>query len=240
MRRTIANGDVLALKGDVDAPSDDETESSKTRVAIVEDHSMVAEGFARIIAAEADLECVGIASTLAEAMPLVEHTSPDVVLMDFHLPDGDGSQGTRDVLALRPATKVMMLSGAHGDDLAARAIEAGCAGFLKKTRPAVDVVTAIRAVARGELVVSANELAGVLERFRSGAIGESLTAREREVLRHLAQGQSNEDIAKELYVSLHTVRNHVQNILTKLNAHSKLSAVAIAMRLGILGLNEVG
>jgi DNA-binding NarL/FixJ family response regulator len=240
MRRTITNGDVLALKGDVDVPSDGGPKLSKTRVAIVEDHSMVAEGFARIIAAEADLECVGIASTLAEAMPLVEHTSPDVVLMDFHLPDGDGSQGTRDILARRPSTKVMMLSGAYGDDLAARAIEAGCSGFLNKTRPASDIVTSIRAVARGELVVSANELAGALERFRSGAVGERLTAREREVLRHLAQGQSNEDIAKELYVSPHTVRNHVQNILTKLNAHSKLSAVAIAMRLGILGLNEIG
>jgi DNA-binding NarL/FixJ family response regulator len=240
MRQTITNGDVLALKGDVDVPSDGLPTLSKTRVAIVEDHAMVAEGFARIIAAEADLECVGIASTLAEAMPLVEHTSPDVVLMDFHLPDGDGSQGTRDVLARRPSTKVMMLSGAHGDDLAARAIEAGCSGFLKKTRPASDIVTSIRAVARGELVVSADELAGVLERFRSGAVGGSLTAREREVLRHLARGQSNEDIAKELYVSLHTVRNHVQNILTKLNAHSKLSAVAIGMRLGILGLHEIG
>jgi two-component system, NarL family, nitrate/nitrite response regulator NarL len=217
MRRTIANGDVLARRGDVDVPPDGLPTLSKTRVAIVEDHAMVAEGFARIIAAETDLECVGIASTLAEAMPLVEHTSPDVVLMDFHLPDG-----------------------AHGDDLAARAIEAGCSGFLKKTRPASDIVTSIRAVARGELVVSANELAGVLERFRSGAVGGSLTAREREVLRHLAQGQSNEDIAKALYVSLHTVRNHVQNILTKLNAHSKLSAVAVAMRLGIIGLNEIG
>jgi DNA-binding NarL/FixJ family response regulator len=231
----MTNPDLLPL----DRATDDAS-TPRTRVAIVDDHSMVAEGLARIIAAEDDLECVGIASTLAEAIPLIELSSPDVVLMDFHLPDGDGSQGTRDVLALRPLTKVMMLSGSHGDDLAARAIEAGCSGFLKKTRPASDIVSAIRAVARGELVVSANELAGVLERFRSGAIGESLTAREREVLRHVARGESNEDIAKDLYVSLHTIRNHVQNILTKLNAHSKLSAVAIAMRVGILEVGEIG
>jgi DNA-binding NarL/FixJ family response regulator len=236
----MTDGDILPLEGDCVAPADGETMTTRTRVAIVDDHSMVAEGLARIIAAEDDLECVGIASTLAEAIPLVELSSPDVVLMDFHLPDGDGSQGTRDVLALRPFTKVMMLSGAHGDDLAARAIEAGCSGFLKKTRPASDIVTAIRAVARGELVVSATELAGVLERFRSGAVGASLTAREREVLRHLARGESNEDIANELFVSTHTIRNHVQNILTKLNAHSKLSAVATATRLGILGLSEIG
>lgn len=238
MCRTMTDAEVLFQKGDLDVPPD--TSPARTRVAIVDDHPMVAEGFARIIAAEADLECVGIALSLAEAIPLVERTSPDVVLMDFHLPDGDGSQGTRDVLACRPFTKVIMLSGAHGDDLVARAIEAGCSGFLKKTRPASDIVTSIRAVARGELVVSPGELAGVLQRFRSGAVGQTLTAREREVLRHLARGQSNEDIATELYVSLHTVRNHVQNILTKLNAHSKLSAVAIATRLGILGLSEIG
>jgi DNA-binding NarL/FixJ family response regulator len=235
----MTNGDVLPLEGEID-PRAGETTTAVTRVAIVDDHLIVAEGLARIIAAEPDLEWVGIASTLAEALPLVERTSPDVVLMDFHLPDGDGSQGTRDVLALRPTTKVMMLSGAHGDDLAARAIEAGCSGFLKKTRSASDIVTAIRAVARGELVVSAQELVGAIERFRSGAVAEGLTTREREVLRHLARGQSNEDIAKDLFVSLHTIRNHVQNILTKLNAHSKLSAVAIATRLGILGLSEIG
>jgi DNA-binding NarL/FixJ family response regulator len=235
----MTNRDVLPIEGEIDVPAG-ETTTAVTRVAIVDDHLIVAEGLSRIIAAEPDLEWVGIASTLAEALPLVERTSPDVVLMDFHLPDGDGSQGTRDVLALRPSTKVMMLSGAHGDDLAARAIEAGCSGFLKKTRSASDIVDAIRAVARGELVVSAQELVGAIERFRSGAVAEGLTAREREVLRHLARGQSNDDIAKDLFVSLHTIRNHVQNILTKLNAHSKLSAVAIATRQGILGLNEIG
>jgi DNA-binding NarL/FixJ family response regulator len=229
----MTDGEVLLLEGELDLPEDDKTTTAAIRVAIVDDHLIVAEGLARIVAAEPDLECVGIASTLAEAGPLVERTSPDVVLMDFHLPDGDGSQGTRDVLALRPSTKVMMLSGAHGDDLAARAIEAGCSGFLKKTRSASDIVTAIRAVARGELV-------GAIERLRSGAVAEGLTARERDVLRHLARGQSNEDIAKDLFVSLHTIRNHVQNILTKLNAHSRLSAVAIATRRGILGLNEIG
>jgi DNA-binding NarL/FixJ family response regulator len=236
----MTDGEVLLLEGELDLPEDDKTTTAAIRVAIVDDHLIVAEGLARIVAAEPDLECVGIASTLAEAGPLVERTSPDVVLMDFHLPDGDGSQGTRDVLALRPSTKVMMLSGAHGDDLAARAIEAGCSGFLKKTRSASDIVTAIRAVARGELVVSAHELVGAIERLRSGAVAEGLTARERDVLRHLARGQSNEDIAKDLFVSLHTIRNHVQNILTKLNAHSRLSAVAIATRRGILGLNEIG
>ena len=99
----MTDGEVLLLEGELDLPEDDKTTTAAIRVAIVDDHLIVAEGLARIVAAEPDLECVGIASTLAEAGPLVERTSPDVVLMDFHLPDGDGSQGTRDVLALRPS-----------------------------------------------------------------------------------------------------------------------------------------
>jgi two-component system, NarL family, nitrate/nitrite response regulator NarL len=219
---------------------DDTMVLSRTRVAVVEDHSMVAEGFARIIAAEEDLEFVGAASTLADAMELVENTSPEVVLMDYHLPDGDGDQATRDVLARFPNTKILMLSGSDSDDLVGRAMEAGCSGFLEKTRPAIDIVTSIRAVIRGELVLRANDLAGLIERIRDGSTGDALTARELEVLRHLAKGESSGNIAAELFVSVHTVRNHVQNILMKLNAHSKLAAVATATRLGILGLDDIG
>jgi DNA-binding NarL/FixJ family response regulator len=225
---------------ELDQSSEGVTAPSRTKVAVVEDHSMVAEGFARIIAAEEDLEFVGTASTLADAMELVKNTSPQVVLMDYHMPDGDGDQATRDVLARFPNTKILMLSGGDGDDLVGRAMEAGCSGFLEKTRPAIDIVTSIRAVIRGELVLRANDLVGLMERIRDGAIGDALTVRELEVLRHLAKGESSEEIATKLFVSVHTVRNHVQNILMKLNAHSKLAAVATATRLGILGLDDIG
>jgi DNA-binding NarL/FixJ family response regulator len=133
-----------------------------------------------------------------------------------------------------------MLSGSDDGDLVSRAMEAGCSGFLEKTRPAVDIVTSIRAVSRGELVLRAGDLANLIERIRDGAIGDGLTARELEVLRHLAKGESSEDIAGKLFVSVHTIRNHIQNILMKLNAHSKLAAVATATRLGILGLDDLG
>jgi DNA-binding NarL/FixJ family response regulator len=223
-----------------DTLSDEPLSSPRTRVAIVEDHSMVAEGFARIVAAEKDFEVVGTAATLADAMELIESAAPEVVLMDYHLPDGDGSQATKDVLARFPNTKILMLSGSDDEEIVSRAMEAGCLGFLEKTRPAVDIVTSIRAVSRGELALRADDLAGLIERIRDGGIGDGLTARELEVLHHLAKGESSEDIAAKLFVSVHTIRNHVQNILMKLNAHSKLAAVAAATRLGILRLDDLG
>jgi DNA-binding NarL/FixJ family response regulator len=225
---------------EIDELSDEPLWLSRTKVAIVEDHSMVAEGFARIVAAEKDFEFVGTAATLADAMELIESAAPEVVLMDYYLPDGDGSQATRDVLERFPNTKILMLSGSDDEDIVSRAMEAGCSGFLEKTRPAIDIITSIRAVSRGELALRADDLAGLIERIRDGAIGDVLTARELEVLHHLAKGESSEDIAGKLFVSVHTIRNHVQNILMKLHAHSKLAAVAAATRLGILRLDDLG
>ena len=210
------------------------------RVAIVEDHSMVADGLSRIISDQEDLDLVGVAGTVADAIALVEEHAPDVVLMDYRLPDGDGAEATREILSRWPGTKILMLSGGGGHNLLARAIDAGCSGFLAKTRPAGDVLEAVRAVARGEMVLRSEELVAVLGTIRSGMGSEGLTPRELDVLHHLASGESTEDIAKTLYVSVSTVRNHVQSILMKLDAHSKLAAVAIAARLGLVHLDETG
>jgi DNA-binding NarL/FixJ family response regulator len=214
----------------------------KIRVVIVDDHMMVAEGLARIVSAESDFELVGLASTVAQALALVELESPDVVLMDYHLPDGDGAEATEKILAKLPETKVVMLSGVGSNELLARAIESGCSGLLGKDRPGEDVVAAIRSASRGESVMRLDDLAGLLGRLRNTqqASAQFLSARELEVLRLLAKGHSTEAIAKELYLSIHTVRNHVSNILSKLGAHSKLEAVALAARDGIVALNEIG
>jgi DNA-binding NarL/FixJ family response regulator len=133
-----------------------------------------------------------------------------------------------------------MLSGIGRNDLLARAIEAGCSGLLAKTRPADEVVTAIRAASRGETVLRSDALAGLLDRLHGKVTDEALTARELGVLRILAKGRSTGAIASELFLSIHTVRNHVSNVLTKLGAHSKLEAVAIATRDGIIRLDEIG
>jgi DNA-binding NarL/FixJ family response regulator len=218
------------------------SESAGTvRIVIVDDHEMVAEGFARIVEAEDDLELAGIASSVEEALTLVGSVRPDVVLMDFNLPDGDGVTATERIIEGWPGTRVVLLSGSGGNELLARAIAAGCSGLLAKDRPARDIVAAVRAAARGESVVRPDELAGLLDRLRNPTIDpQALTARELEVLRLLAKGRSTDAIASELYVSPHTVRNHVSNILAKLGAHSKLEAVAIATRDGTIAIQDIG
>jgi DNA-binding NarL/FixJ family response regulator len=216
--------------------------TERIRVAIVDDHAMVAEGLARIISAENDFELAGIAMTAADALTLVAREAPQVILMDYRLPDGDGIEATKKILEHSPETKVVMLSGSGGNDLLVRAIEAGCSGLLAKNRPGSDVVSAVRAASRGEPVLRTDELASLLGRLRNPVREEApwLSPRELEVLRLLAKAHSTEDIAKELFLSANTVRNHVSNILSKLGAHSKLEGVAIAARDGIIPLDEIG
>jgi DNA-binding NarL/FixJ family response regulator len=150
--------------------------------------------------------------------------------MDYRLPDGDGISAVKSILDRWPDTHVVMLSGDDGHDLMARAIEAGCVGMLAKDRPIDELLSAIRSASRGELVFRADEMNRLLTHLRR------LTQREIEVLRLLAEGLSTEKIASELFISIHTVRNHVSKILIKLGAHSKLEAVAIATRDKILNL----
>jgi DNA-binding NarL/FixJ family response regulator len=221
---------------------DEEFAPGNTRVAVVDDHAMLAEGLAAGMAAEPDLTYVGCASTIAAAITLVEKEAPDVILMDYRLPDGDGVEATRELLKRWPHLKVVMLSGAGGPELVSRSIEAGCAGLIAKDRSARDVFSAVRAAARGESVLRTEDLALLLGRGKSssGDNAAALTARELEVLKMLAKGLSTEAIAVELFVSIYTVRNHVGNILAKLGAHSKLEAVAAAARDGIISLTDIG
>ena len=201
-------------------------------VAVVDDHTMVAEMLSFVITSQPDLRLVGTASSVAGALVLVETEQPRVVLMDFRLPDGDGIEAVKLLLARWPETSVIMLSGSDEHDLLARAVEAGCVGFLAKGRPVEDVLAAVRAAAKGQLVFRSDEIALLLGRLRHTPAREAqwLTARELEVLQLLAKGHSTDTIAEELFISVNTVRNHVSKILNKLGAHSKLEAVAIAVR----------
>ncbi|MHB1210040.1 MAG: response regulator [Acidimicrobiales bacterium] len=209
-------------------------------VAVVDDHLMVAEMLSLLIASQQDMRLVGVAHGVGEAIALVGDERPDVVLMDFTLPDGDGISAVRTIIDRWPSTHVVMLSGTDTDDLLERAIEVGCVGYLVKDRPVDDVLRAIRGAARGQLLFSASELSRLLGRLRkpSSPSVEWLTARELEVLRLLAKGHSTEGIASQLFISVNTVRNHVGRILNKLGAHSKLEAVAIAARDKLVNLND--
>ena len=209
-------------------------------VIVVDDHLMVAEMLSLLIDKEADMRLVGTAHGVVEAIALVEQEQPSVVLMDYRLPDGDGIEAVRMILRQWPNVAIVMLSGSGDQDLLARAIEAGCAGMLAKDRPMEDVLAAIRSAARGELVFRADEIGMLLGHLRQGSNQDAqwLTARELEVLQLLARGFSTETIADRLFISANTVRNHVSKILTKLGAHSKLEAVAIATRDNIIELDD--
>jgi DNA-binding NarL/FixJ family response regulator len=207
-------------------------------VVIVEDHAMVAESLAAALSAEPDLTVVGIAGTVADGVDLVAAAQPDVVLMDLMLPDGDGAQATVEILRRVPETRVILLTAASGQDILGHAVEAGCVGMLSKTRPIADVRAAVRRAGAGEAVFEAGDLMGLVGRMhpQEEEPVDPLTARERDVLARLARGSSTEAIADDLVLSIHTVRNHVRNLMGKLGAHSRLEAVAVALRQGLIAV----
>jgi DNA-binding NarL/FixJ family response regulator len=209
------------------------------RVLIVDDHAMVAQGLAEVMGAQPDIQVLAQAGTAQDAQRLAGELSPDVVVMDYRLPDGDGAVAAKGIRADAPDTAVVMVTASDHDTVIAAAIEAGCSGYVTKDRAAQDVVAAVRAAARGELSFPASVLARMVPRLRGDAPRSSaLTPRELEILQLLADGRSTKDIAEELVLSPSTVRNHVQNVLGKLDAHSQLEAVTIAVRQGIVTYRE--
>jgi DNA-binding NarL/FixJ family response regulator len=156
--------------------------------------------------------------------------------MDYELPDGDGASATERIKAETPEAQIVMVTSFDDEGILVRAIEAGASGFITKHKAIQEVAAAVRAAHAGEALISPSMLARLLPKLRQNprGVGADLTAREVEVLKLLAAGVSNQQIAEELVLSLHTVRNHVQNVITKLGAHSKLEAVATAVREGLI------
>lgn len=210
--------------------------TSPVRVLIVDDHQVLASSLAQALDAEPDLISVGVAGSLAQAAALIPASAPDVLLLDHRLPDGDGVDAVSQLRALRPTMAVIILTASAAEHLMVTAIESGVSGFLSKTRSLGEVTSAVRAAAAGEAVISPEMLARLLPRLnRSGRAGQTtLTEREREVLGLVSEGLTNAVIAERLVVSVHTVRNHVANLSAKLGARSKLEALSIAMREGLL------
>jgi DNA-binding NarL/FixJ family response regulator len=206
------------------------------RVLIVDDHTMFAESLARLLGDEDGIDVVGVAGNSAHGIELASRLSPKVVLLDYRMPDRDGVETAAAIKAMDPSSMVVMLTGAEDDRVLLGAIDAGCSGFLTKDRAASEVARAVRAAASGEALISPAQLARLLPRLSSKRteVGTDLTRRELELLTHLARGSSNKTIASELHLSLNTVRNYVQSVLTKLGAHSKLEAVSTAVREGII------
>ena len=217
-------------------------EPERTGVLIVEDHQVLAEGLELALERHEDLDVVGWAGTVQEALALARERRPQVVLMDFHLPDGTGAEAAGRLREELGDVAIVFLSADSSEEALMAAIESGASGYLVKSGAAAQVADAVRRAAEGEMLIPAATLAGLLARQRQRQREEAavqqlagqLTPREREILRLMAQGLDNRAIADKLFISFTTVRGHVQNILEKLDAHSKLEAVARANQLGLI------
>lgn len=204
----------------------------RTTVVVVDDHRIFAELLAETLG-QAGLEVLGTVTTAAEAVRLVGAVRPAVVVLDQNLPDADGTATVHELKRVAPGVRVLMLTSAVERTILHKALESGCDGFVTKRQGTSEVLAAIRAVVADELPVSADMVGALVGRRRAG-VPVDLTQRETEVLRLLAQGLPNRQVAEALNLSVNTVRNHTQHLLTKLDAHSQLEAVAVATRLGIL------
>ncbi len=212
------------------------TENRRIRVLFVEDHQLLADALSALLGREPDMEVVGVARTVADAKTLSKERL-DVVLMDYHLPDGTGAEATRAIKARWPSARVVMVTALTDDETVLESIQAGADGYLTKDRAAEDVVHAVRAAHAGEtllprsvIVEIARRVAAARERGDERRMVEPLTPRELEVLRALTEGLSTPEICDKLFIAPNTLRTHVQNIMGKLRVHSKLEAVAFALR----------
>lgn len=214
------------------------TNHDPIRILIVDDHRMLAESLSEVLDGEPDMEVVGVAVDAKSGELMARKLEPDVVLMDHRLPDGDGIQLTRRIRTSRSETMVVMLTAAEGANVLLAAIEAGCSGFLTKSGPASDVVSAVRLAHWERGFIPPATLSQLLPFLKRSLVPSAvdLTPREIEVLALLAEGASNQQIAAKLEIAVNTVRNHVQSVLAKMDAHTKLEAVVKGLRLGIIDL----
>jgi len=211
------------------------------RIIIVDDHVLFREGLAAIVREEADIEVVGLVGTVQEAVEAALALKPDIVLMDFSLPDGSGADATRKIIQEYPGCKVVFMTMSEKDEDLLAAIRSGAVGYLLKNMTPSKLVAALRSVQQGESALSRSmtlqlmkELSRTKEPEPSGdpALGK-LTQREKDVLAELAAGKSNQEIARQLFISENTVKYHVHSILEKLNLRDRKEAARFAREHGV-------
>jgi DNA-binding NarL/FixJ family response regulator len=212
------------------------------RVLIVDDHDLFRTGLATLLDAEPDIDVTAQCSLGRAGIRLAREMRPDVVLMDLRMPDVDGADATRTILEHDPGARVVALTVVSDSSAVAEAMEAGACGFMAKDTAIDDVIAAVRAAAQGGAWLSPGAAEVVLGRIRSStaAVPESeagglerLSARELDVLRLIARGMENSEIADTLHISRRTVKNHVSNILGKLGLPSRVQAAIYAVRRGL-------
>ena len=208
-------------------------------VMIVDDHEMVRRGASSYLEAQPDISVVAQAASGDEAIKLAQEFIPDVVLMDLVMAGMDGVEATRKVKSLSPRSQIIILTSFHQDEYIFPALQAGAISYLLKDVKATELVEAIRRAARGEATLHPKIAARVIKSFRSLAPEEvnpyiALTDREMEVLKLIANGSSNDQIAEQLVISVGTVKGHVSNILSKLHLVDRTQAAAFAWQKGIV------
>lgn len=206
------------------------------RVLLADDHPMVLVGISGMLDAFNDLELVGNATNGNEAISLCKKLQPDVILMDIMMPNCDGIEATRTVRSTFPGVKVLALSSFDDPRAIDDALEAGASGYMRKNVGAHELANAIRATHRTAAPLVPAQYDSLIDSSKLPSIGQDLTPREHEVLFHLALGLNNAEIAEELVVSPFTVKNHVSNILAKLNASSRTEAAALAVQYRLIKL----
>jgi len=215
------------------------------RVMICDDHALFRRGLIMVLESEDGIDVVGEAEDGAESIRKAEELAPDVVLMDVRMPNVSGIEAARTIAEVVPSAKILMLTVSDEEDDLYDAIKAGATGYLLKEISIEEVASAIRAVVSGQSLISPSMASKLLSEFTSLAKKADerqsvpiprLTGRELEVLKLVAEGMSNREIAGELYISENTVKNHVRNILEKLHLHSRMEAVVYAVREKLLDI----
>jgi DNA-binding NarL/FixJ family response regulator len=218
----------------------------RIRVVIVDDHALFRRGLDRVLSDEPDIEVVGEAADGVDAVTRARELAPDIVIMDVRMPRASGIEAARTIRAVLPETKVIMLTVSDLEEDLYDAVRAGVNGYLLKEVAIEEVADAVRAVAAGHSLVSPSMASKLFSEFnalaqraeeRHRALSPRLTARELEVLRFVAKGLSNREIGVELYIAENTVKNHVRNILEKLQLPSHLEALVYVMREKLLDVD---
>ncbi|HSF83605.1 MAG TPA: response regulator transcription factor [Anaerolineales bacterium] len=212
------------------------------RIAIVDDHQVLADALKMMFDFEDNFECVGIANSLASAQTLIEVTQPDILLLDIFLLDGDGLDLIPHLRQASQETKVVVLTGKPDEAILLRAVELEVQGFITKGCSLPELLSTIEKVAQGEIVMPPELLVQVLRRFgrerlayeKNEKLLERLTPREHEILIYLARGIPGDEIAVDLNIAPLTVRTHIRNMMSKLGVHSRLEAVTFALSQGLI------
>ena len=209
------------------------TSSAKIRIVCIDDHPIVREGLASIIALQSDMEMAGEAESGAQGLALFRRLKPDIALVDLRLPDMNGHELTRQILEHSPEARIIVLTSFEGDADIERALAAGARGYVVKGVPREELLGAIRAVHAGKKHIHGS----VAEKLAEHMGSEKLSERELQVLKEMAAGKRNKEIGAELSIAEDTVKMHVKNILEKLQVNDRTEAVTVAIRRGILHLD---